>query len=765
MIGQRLDDAYQVLVPLPGIEILSVSPVDKNKVEVKLKADASLAPGLYPLQLVTKSGIGNLRLLGVGALPVINEKEPNNDFDAAQQIDFNHTIEGVITSEDVDHFRVSLKGGERLTVEIEGIRLAYSLNNQNILDPFVAILDSTKLEVAASDDTPLLLQDGVCTFQAPEAGVYTILVRDSAFGGSPVSGYRLHVGSFPRPIAILPGGGAPGSLLTGQVIHLDGSQTPVSIQLPGEPYHQWPLITETPTGLSPSPNFLRVNELPVALEVEPNDDYKKAQVVSAPGAYCGVIQSEGDYDCFGFEAKKGTKYRVQVFAREVLRSPVDAVLNVFGPDGKTIQSADDARGNMDPYLEFTAPADGVHVVRIYDHLKSSGPTYHYRIEVSPILPTVKLDLKEIRRDEAYVTLVPVGGSGAAVVQAARSEFGGAFKIQFDGLPPGVTATSFPMPDGRTEIPVVFTAAADASHSATLMNVTAVGDTPLTPISEFVQRNKLVLGQNRRHMWAYETNQAPIAVTDAAPFQLELVQPKTPIVREGSKDLTVRIVRKEGFDGAVSFRALYNPPGVSVNNSRRVNKGESEVEIPITANDGAAVGAWPFIIIASYESGNGTAEIASAPIMLDIQDRLFKYEFPLAAGELGGKATVNLPLEVLREYQGDATVELVGFPKGVTSSSATQPISPESKTVSFPIEIGADAKEGVHKTIACITRVAVDGETIVQTVGTGAIRVDKPTTAKVNASAESKMAESAKPAELRPLSRLEQLRQQKASQSP
>ncbi len=766
-VGQRLKDAHQVLVRLPGIEVLSVTPIDNNKVEVKLKTDPKLAPGLYPLQLVTKDGIANLRLLAVGAMPVITEKEPNNDFDAAEKIEMNRTVEGVITSEDVDHFQVTLKAGEKLNVEIEGIRLAFSLNNQNILDPYIAILNSGRFEVASSDDSPLLQQDGVCTFTAPEDGEYTVLVRDSAFAGNPICGYRLHIGNFPRPIAVIPGGGTPGAEFKAQLVNVDGTISEASVQLPGEPHEQWPLSTETATGVSPSPNFIRVNELPVVTEAEPNDDYRKAPTAAVPAAFCGLLQAEGDYDCFGFEAKKGTKYRVQVFAREVLRSPVDAVLSVFGPDSKTIQSADDARGNMDPFLEFTAAADGQHVVRIYDHLRGGGPTHHYRIEVTTTSPSVTMSLKEIRRDEAFVTLVPKGGTGAQVILATRGDFGGAFNIAAEGLPPGVTATTFPMPDGRAEIPVLYTATPEAAHAASLMTLTASGENPLAFSSGFDQSHKLVLGQNRRHMFAYKSDRAPIAVTDAAPFKIELIQPKTPIIRDGSKDLVVRIVRNEGFDDAVSLRALYNPPGVGVNNSRKINKGETEVSIPITANGGAAVGKWPIVLLASYNSGNGTSEIATPAIMLDIQAQLFKYTFPLSAGELGSEATVTLPMEVLREYTGESTVELVGLPKGVTSNAAVQKITPESTAVSFPIQIAADAKDGSHKTIACISRVVVDGETIVQTVGTGELRVDKPLPPKVDAPpakpAETKPAEPAKPAAPKPLSRLEQLRQMKVSQ--
>lgn len=761
--GTRLVDASEVLCDLPGIEILEVKAVSNSETEVKLRAAADLTPGLYPIRLVTKSGIANLRLLGVGSMPVVTEVEPNNDFAAPQKVELNSTIDGVVKREDVDHYQVQLKAGQTLNVEIEGIRIANSLRNQNILDPYIAILDEGRFEVASSDDSALLQQDGFCSFTAPTDGTYSILVRDSSFMGSDLGAYRLHIGTFPRPVAVIPAGGPPSTVLDAQLILSDGTQRAAKIPLPSENYDQWGVTTEDETGVTPSPNWIRVNELPVAMEQEPNDDRTKAPVVPVPGAYCGVIEKDGDFDCFTFAAKKGTKYRVEVFARNVLRSPLDAVVNVFNPKHGTITSSDDSRGRIDPFLEFDAQEDGNHTVRIYDHLRGGGPTYAYRIEVSTPTPAVNLTLKELRRDEAQVVSVPIGGSTAMVVSAQRDRYNGVVNLSLDGLPAGVTATTFPMPAGRPEVPVVLTAAADATHNASLYTVFAKGDenNPLVG-GKLSQTHKLVLGQNRRHMWAYDTERAAMAVTDAVPFTIEVVQPQTPIVRFGSKSLKIKINKQEGFDDRVSFRTLYNPPGISINNSRFIDKGQTEVEIPITANSGAGIGVWPILFVAYYNTPTGQAVTSTPPIMLDVQDKLFNYEFPKAAGELGSEVSVSIPIEILREYEGEAEIQLVGIPAGVTSPADTQKISKDSESVTFPLVIDEKAKVGTHRTLNCIARIKVGEETIVQTNGTGELRVDKPLPPKVDApTPEPKQAEPAKqPAKPKPLSRLEQLRQQK-----
>ena len=151
------------------------------------------------------------------------------------------------------------------------------------------------------------------------------------------------------------------------------------------------------------------------------------------------------------------------------------VVNVFNPKHATIVSNDDSRGKIDPFLEFDAKEDGLHTVRIYDHLRGGGPTYGYRIEVTTPTPSVDLVLKELRRDESQVVCVPIGGSGAMVVTGQRNRYNGEVNLTLDGLPKGVTATTFPMPPGRPEVPVLLTAAADATHNASLYTITAKGD--------------------------------------------------------------------------------------------------------------------------------------------------------------------------------------------------------------------------------------------------------------------------------------------------
>ena len=56
---------------------------------------------------------------------------------------------------------------------------------------------------AASDDAPLLKQDCAASIVVPADGTYVIQVRESAYAGNGACQYRLHVGTFPRPTAVV----------------------------------------------------------------------------------------------------------------------------------------------------------------------------------------------------------------------------------------------------------------------------------------------------------------------------------------------------------------------------------------------------------------------------------------------------------------------------------------------------------------------------------------------------------------------------------
>jgi hypothetical protein len=571
------------------------------------------------------------------------------------------------------------------------------------------------------------------------------------------------VGDFPRPVSMVPAGGRPGETIDARLVDVDGTEVTSKITLPETESSEFPISVAEDRGVAPSPNIVRVLPMAVMVEQEPTDNIREPNrgAEPLPLAFCGTVGADGDNDAFAFEAKKGQKIVTRVFARSLLRSPLDAVTDIYDPSFNRVGGNDDS-GGPDSFAEFTAAVDGVYVIRVRDHLGGGGPSYSYRVEVEVAKAGLTLSLPEETRDEAVDISIPKGQQVAVMVNAARQNFGGELELALSNLPPGVTATTFKMPANRSTIPLMLSAAADAEMFATRTDITARLLAENSTVSgNLLQRHKLVSGQNRVDVWGINSDRAAVAVTKESPVTIELVQPTTPVVRNGSAELKVIAHRKEGFNEAIPVKLLYVSPGLSTNNSRSIAKDQNEITIPITANKNSELGVWPMIVTAYANVGNGSIKLSSLPVELTVEDVFFNFKFNKTSAEQGAKAQVLVGVEVARAFEGTADVTLVGLPAGVTCTAPTQPITAETTEVTFPIEIAADARAGNHKTLVCQAVVHSPGGDIHQTEGTTELQIDVPLPAPTQpapAPAAAPAVEQPKvEAPPRPLTRIEQLR--------
>ncbi|HRX83187.1 MAG TPA: PPC domain-containing protein, partial [Pirellulaceae bacterium] len=377
------------------------------------------------------------------------------------------TVQGVVQGEDVDYYVVEAKKGQRISAEVEGMRLGITM-----FDPYVAILDEKRFELSASDDTPLLGQDCAASVVAPEDGKYFIEVRESAYGGNGNCLYRLHVGSFPRPLAVYPAGGQLGQELEVKFLGDPTGEKLTKVTLPAEDELEFGLFASDETGISPSPTPFRLFEHGNAFEQEPNNGIAEATPVELPLAFNGILEQEGDVDCFKFAAKKGQVFEVECYGRRI-RSAIDPVMNLYQADGKSIAGNDDSRG-PDSYIRFSVPADGDYVVRITDHLGRGGADFVYRVEFQPVKPKLTLGIPRVERYGQYRQTVYVakGNKVATIMNATRENFGGDLVLDGTDLPTGVTMQAETMPANMNVMPILFEAAADAPLSGKLVDFRA-----------------------------------------------------------------------------------------------------------------------------------------------------------------------------------------------------------------------------------------------------------------------------------------------------
>lgn len=765
--GARLDGAAEVHLYEPGITINSLENADGNTVVVHCSVALDCPLGEHHLRLRTTTGLTDLRTVWVTALPIVNEAESNGEFTKPQVVPLNSTVAGVVTNEDIDYYAIEAKRGDRISAEIEAMRLGRAM-----FDPAIAILNADRFELAVSDDSSLLLQDCTASIIAPEDGRYVVAVREAAFGGSDQSTYLLHIGSFPRPTVAFPPGAqidvASSFTLLGDPA---GPITLNQLKLPPTVDGMSPVFAQVDDRFSPSPVWLRVGQMPVISDPRPSaagDNDTTPSPTSAPSAapdppvaFQGVIAKPGENDRFRFAGKKGVALIISAYARR-LRSPLDAVLEVFDAAGKWLAGNDDTAG-ADSTLTFAPSEDGEYEVRVRDHLGRGGETFVYRIELSPPQPSLELSLERIdskKPQHLQAISVPKGNRFAALIRADRKNVGGAVSIEATGLPPGVAAATTPVEADGALAPVLFEASADASPAGSLSDIkgriagtNGAADLPGT----FSQTIPLVIAPPNETVY-YQTTvyQLAVAVTEAAPFKIELAQPTAPILQNGVKPLKVHVQREPGFSGEIVLQMLWNPPGISSVPTMTVAADKFEMEYQISAAPDAPTKHWKLAILGHSTVSGGGVWVSTGLVDLSVEQPLFGGSLQMAAIEQGKQVGVLCKLDSRRPFEGTARVTLMGLPPN--TQCQPKDITAADKEIVFDLITQPNAPIGQHGNLFCELTMRQAGELLHHRLaGGGILRIDAPPVA-IAAEPEKKAPAPEQPAAPpKPLSRLEQLR--------
>lgn len=755
--GRRLEDAEEVFFYRPGVKATKIEKVNANAIKVTVQVAPDCRLGEHIAQVRTKTGISDYRTFYVGALPSVDEKEPNSEFDAPQPIEMGTTVAGVVENEDVDYFVVNAKKGERISAEIEAMRLGTYL-----FDPYIAILDSKRFELAVSDDAPLVYQDALASVVAPEDGKYIIEVRESAYGGNGNCRYRLHVGHFPRPTAVYPAGGKVGEEIEVKFLGDPTGVLSQKFKLPAQVEDNYGLLAGDQTGVAPSENPFRLFPHGNVLEVEPNDDFKTPTPAELPLAFNGIIEKADDVDCFKFTAKKGQQFEVECYARRI-RSALDPVVNLYNASGGRITGNDDSRG-PDSYFRFNVPADGEYIIRVNDHLSRGGKDFVYRIEFTPIEPGLTLSIPRVTRydQDRQRIYVAKGNRFATLVTASRRNFGGELILDGKDLPQGITMHAEPMPSNMSSMPVVFEAAADAPLSGALVDFTArLNDEKQKVSGGFENSADMVRGSPGQSIyWSTEVELLPIAVIDELPFKLEIVEPKVPIVRNGSMQLKIVAHKKEGWDEQINVQFPFRPPGIGAASSINIPKGKNEALYPLNANSNAALGKWPVYAIGSANV-DGAAWVASQLAHLEIAEPYVQLAMDRTATEQGKSTEIFCKIETTTPFEGNAKVKLLGLPNKVTAPELE--FNKDTKELVFKVTTDASSPAGRHKNVFAEVVIPQNNEEVVHSrLGTTELRIDKPLPPPKDKPKEEPkpqtVAKKEEPKkEEKPLSRLEQLR--------
>ena len=384
-------------------------------------------PGPYLIRFHDANGTAPPRVFFVGKGPDITEAEPNNEMLKPQSVALPAVVHGQFAKAgDVDSFAFKMKAGQTLVAAMDAYTAGVSM------DALMLLRDARGVKLAFNHDAHSL--DPRLTWKCPRDGAYVLQMAcfkfpansTSSFGGGTGLTYRVTLTNGPYlrhawPAAIS-GGEALIALrgwnLVNDTARARAQENDTELVLPIEAIN--------------GPLRLPVTGRPETVEREPNDVNATANA-SGPVNISGRIDRPGDVDRFAFDAKKGQRYRVDLDSFK-LGFLLDAELAIEDNTGKVLVTNDDANKLRDPLLNWTAPADGRHCVRVRSLLNKGGGDYFYRLRIFQPEPAFNGTVEEPQfavnagaTNEVKVTVNYLDGYKGKLTVAAAA------------LPKGVTA--------------------------------------------------------------------------------------------------------------------------------------------------------------------------------------------------------------------------------------------------------------------------------------------------------------------------------------
>ncbi|HEX3727031.1 MAG TPA: PPC domain-containing protein [Pirellulales bacterium] len=121
-----------------------------------------------------------------------------------------------------------------------------------------------------------------------------------------------------------------------------------------------------------------IGTLAEIVEREPNNTPDNSQSLAGSALVVnGCLQTAGDVDVFGVTLQKGQTLVADLDAHETLGSPVDAVLQILAPSGKTVLAYNHDNRGLDPRIVFVAPSDGQYLVRVFGFPATPNSTIEF----------------------------------------------------------------------------------------------------------------------------------------------------------------------------------------------------------------------------------------------------------------------------------------------------------------------------------------------------------------------------------------------------
>ncbi len=434
LVGSGLTEGLEIRTTLPASFTPLAAPEpgkqgqDSERALFLVELDSEAAIDLYPIRVITPTGMSNLLLFSVGMFPEVQEEEDTGGgaAEVGQALKTPVTVNGTLVGPDRDVYRFYANRGEPIVLEVEGRRAG------SALDPVLRLLDSEHRQLAFCDDAVGLGADPRIEFSAPADGEYQVVVHDARFSQQEQDFYRLKIGLITYAEGLFPLGWRRGKVAS--VEFLGGNlDAPIltKIDLGGETKDLISMNLPDEAGSLPLP-FV-VGDLPEVFEPVGHEPGR----LDPSTVINGRISRPGEVDNYRLAVSPGEFWNVELRAATLGTSRLFGRITARDATGKRLASAGDdvPRENdfrlvvlgptsPDPYLSFEVPPETHQVViSVEDLVDRGGPLFGYRLCARKERPDFTLALTT-----PYVN-VPESGTGWVEVSIRRRGYHG--QIQLD----------------------------------------------------------------------------------------------------------------------------------------------------------------------------------------------------------------------------------------------------------------------------------------------------------------------------------------------
>ncbi len=704
--GTDLDEAGELVTSHLGIK--AVPKLDGNGQPVTnqftLTIDPELSAGLYDLRLRGLFGISNPRVFRVDTIPEVQEAEPNNTIEQAQELSLNTIVNARSNgAADVDTFKLTAQAGQAIVIRSEAAVL------DSLMQPVLEVFDAAGRRVAQSRRRRQ--QDAVIVYTSPVEQVLLVKVHDTVYAGSNDYGYRLSVDTrsvvdFAQPQVVQVN---VDSKVTIFGRHLVGGQ-PANIELDGVPLMKKDVTVKLTTpderavGTDSSAVSINTaiyagidgNLLPLAVRSEAVVTVVEAegaattQVLAVPADITGSFATELDEDIFRFDAMKGEQWQIDVMAHR-LGSSADPMLIieqvVKAADGaetlKRLARVDEDKQNpgganlptltSDPTFLLTAPEDGQYQIRLKDRYAVSrgAPDLTYGVSIrkpTPDFQVVVFDSFASADGKAPATTGAIsirkGGTYQVPVYVYRT--GGHnvdIQLRVEGLPEGITAAETKIRAGAASTLLVLTAVASVGEIVAPVRIvgTSVNGDQKTEhaarIATLVHAGVNGLPRTGRVSSALLVS----VMKDEQPFHIQPAVVTAEITQDQQLLIPLKLTRRAGFDAKVDVAFAGQPANVDVPKVA-IDKGKDTAVARFFFKENAAVGPATLLMYTTaavpysrnpWQVERATKKVTEAAEKLATEQKVLADS--KAAVEVGAKK-ITVLAAALKTYDGQLKTE-------------------------------------------------------------------------------------------------------------